>query len=200
MGRSSKPRRHPPRPSPGDRSPNFRQPNGSASAAAPPAQAPTPAPVAPTPPPAPTSPPNASAEPKSADEGYPTIDASFRQVSEAVGCGSKLGEQKKEDIFQSSYKDHVVTSSGKMMDGSRSEIRVAVVALFGSDFDVTLKPGQSAYDLEKGQPVTVKFVLRQQAGSLQRRQRRDYQVRDGNVVSFGDWPLNAFDEFASLSR
>ena len=46
---------------------------------------------------------------------------------------------------------------------SRSEIRVAVVALFGSDFDVTLKPGQSAYDLEKGQPVTVKFVLRQQA-------------------------------------
>jgi hypothetical protein len=102
-------------------------------------------------------------------------------VSEAVGCDSKLGDQKKEDIFLSSYKDHVVTWSGKVMDGSRSEIRVVVDALISSDFDVTLKADQSAYDLEKGQPVTVRFVPRQQAGCL-----LPFRGDNGVIVTSGD--------------
>jgi len=100
-----------------------------------------------------------------AEKTYPVSNAGFEQVSGEVGCRSKNGDEKKADIFNSLYKDHMVTWSGTVSEGGKEKVMVKADSLtLASDFYVTLKAGQSAYDLQKGQPITVRFVLTKQAG------------------------------------
>lgn len=95
----------------------------------------------------------------------PALAQSYQQMDQQVGCDSKYSDDKKEAIFDQNYKDHTFTWSGTVERVSGGDVAVKVLPdTFSYDFAVKLADESAAFNLEKGQRVTIKFVLREQGG------------------------------------
>jgi hypothetical protein len=95
-------------------------------------------------------------------------DASnFKEMIAATGCKSKFSDEKKDDIFKSKYENKDMVVDGEIAEVDRGELDIKVLpSTLTFDLDVTLKDPKSTYDLQKGQSVTVRFIVRSAGGCI----------------------------------
>jgi hypothetical protein len=76
-----------------------------------------------------------------------------------LGCKGKWSDDKKQAIFNSDYKDKLTTITGKVVKAGDGEVELAVLkSTLTYDLQVKLTDARAAYDLEKDQIITVRFV------------------------------------------
>jgi hypothetical protein len=85
----------------------------------------------------------------------------FAAIDEEVGCRTRYGEEKAANEFATKYAGKEMTVSGQVSSVSRGTLRLKVLpATITFDLQVELADLNAGYDLEKGQRVTVRFVMR----------------------------------------
>jgi hypothetical protein len=88
----------------------------------------------------------------------------FAAVVAETGCGSKYSDEKKADLF-AKYKDKEFTVTGQVSSVSDGVLRIKVLpATLTFDLRVKLIDPKVGYDLEKGERVTVRFIMRNHGG------------------------------------
>jgi hypothetical protein len=94
-------------------------------------------------------------------------EANWRALEAETGCQSRYSDDKKADIFAANYKDREMTVTGQVADvsGARVSIKILSSTLI-SDLRVRLSNPKAAYDLEKGQRITVRFIMRSAGGCI----------------------------------
>ena len=95
---------------------------------------------------------------------YPVSSASYRELNSEVGCDSRYSDDKKNDIFESRYKDHWMTWSGEVLLAESDETSINIDGKGTQDLQVYFEDPQAGYNLMKGQNITVKFVMKQVGG------------------------------------
>jgi hypothetical protein len=89
----------------------------------------------------------------------------FRQMLAQTGCDSKYNDDKKADLYSANYegKPMSVTGSIKVLDGADVSVKV-LPSTFTFDVTVTLADRKAAYNLEKGQRISLNFDVAGQGG------------------------------------
>ncbi|MFJ4352746.1 zinc ribbon domain-containing protein [Pseudomonas sp. NPDC089428] len=95
---------------------------------------------------------------------YPDSTASYAQVNAEVGCKSTYSDQKKDDIFNAKYKDHWMTWSGEVVLLDSDEASLNVDGIGTQDLRVTFADKKAGYDLSKGSPLKVRFLMKSAGG------------------------------------
>ena len=95
---------------------------------------------------------------------YPVSSASYRELNSEVGCDSRYSDDKKEDVFDSRYKDHWMTWSGEVLLAESDEASINIDGKGTQDLQVYFADPRAGYDLMKGQVIAVKFVMKQVGG------------------------------------
>jgi ribosomal protein L21E len=92
-------------------------------------------------------------------------NADFLSMVNETGCSSKFSDDKKADIYASRYKGKTMTVTGEVSTSKDGSVGVKVLrATLTHDVDVKLRNSRDAYDLEKGQRVTVTFNVSYHGG------------------------------------
>jgi len=88
-------------------------------------------------------------------------NASYSEVNRETGCRSKYSDDKKENIFDSDYKDHRMEWSGKVISVSSKNVSLDINGNGKKDLSVSaLNDSAGFYNTEKGEDVLVDFVMR----------------------------------------
>jgi uncharacterized protein len=91
----------------------------------------------------------------------------FAAVIAETGCQSRYSDEKKTDLFEAKYKDKEMIVTGQVAKVGGGDVLIKVLrSTITYDLGVTLSDPKSAYDLEKGRLVTVKFIMRSAGGCL----------------------------------
>jgi len=105
-------------------------------------------------------------------------EESYVQMDAECGCESANSESKRENIFNSKYKDKWVNYIG-IIELIEDDVLSINTDLKGfSDVQVKFDNPKEIYDLKNGSYIAVKFVLREQGGCL-----TSYQGDLGKVIS-----------------
>jgi hypothetical protein len=76
-----------------------------------------------------------------------------------LGCKGKWSDDKKQAIFNSDYKDKLTTVTGKVVKAGDGEVELAVLrSTLTYDVQIKLTYPRDAYNLEKEQYISVRFV------------------------------------------
>jgi hypothetical protein len=85
-------------------------------------------------------------------------NGAFLQMLAETGCESKYSDDKKADLYATKYKGKQMTVTGEVTNSSDGKLFIKVLrSTFTNDITVTLADRKSAYDVEKGQRITVQF-------------------------------------------
>lgn len=105
-------------------------------------------------------PPPAPVEPQ-----YPDSSATYAEVDREVGCGSKLSDAKKADIFASKYENHWMLWSGKV---ALADSSTAAIDVDGGlqDLSVEFADQNAGYELQKDSRITIRFLMKSPGGCL----------------------------------
>lgn len=95
---------------------------------------------------------------------YPVSEASYAELEREVGCESKYSDQKKEDIFNSRYKNHWMTWSGTAVLPESGEVSLNTNNAGTQDLQVEFADPKAGYDLMEDQELTVRFVMKTAGG------------------------------------
>lgn len=90
---------------------------------------------------------------------YPENAASFDRVDSVVGCKSTYSDEKKNDVFAANYKEHWMTWSGTIDLVGNGKVSINCNGKGTQDLDVRMIDKGSTYNLEKGQRVSIKFLM-----------------------------------------
>lgn len=90
--------------------------------------------------------------------------ASYEELNSEVGCDSKYSDDKRDDIFNSQYKDHWMTLSGEVVLAEADNASLNIDGKGTQDLRVDFADKQAGYDLTKGNVITVKFVMKNAGG------------------------------------
>lgn len=101
---------------------------------------------------------------KTPEREYPVSHASYEHVNQDVGCGSKYSDDKKEDIFNSRYKNHWMVWSGEIVLASSDDVSLNIHGKGTQDLKVEFKNKNAGYNLIKGSNITVKFLMKNCGG------------------------------------
>jgi hypothetical protein len=89
----------------------------------------------------------------------------FAALVAETGCQSKYSDEKKADIFDAKYKDKEMTVTGEVATVGKGDLTIKILpTTLTFDLKVKLSDAKATYDLEKGQHVTVSFVMRSAGG------------------------------------
>ncbi|MBD9461638.1 hypothetical protein [Pseudomonas sp. Pdm06] len=102
----------------------------------------------------------------SPEPDYPISDATYEQVNADVGCKSKFSDEKKEDIFNSKYKNHWMTWQGKAVIVEADKVALNVDGIGTQDISVTFMRKGDGYDLTKGSVMKVRFLMKSMGGCI----------------------------------
>lgn len=105
-------------------------------------------------------------------------DASFAQVDAATGCSSKNSSDKKDLIFNEQFKNHQMTWAGSVVKAGGGDVSIDTNGIGTQDLRVTLKDKQQAVELQKGQRITVQFVMRNAGGCV-----LPYSANEGVIIA-----------------
>jgi hypothetical protein len=102
----------------------------------------------------------------------------YIQMDAECGCESSNSESKREDIFNTKYKDKWVNYIGiiELIDDDVLSINTDLEGV--QDVQVKFDNPKEIYDLKIGSYIAVKFVLREQGGCF-----TSYQGDQGKVIS-----------------
>ncbi|GAA03243.1 hypothetical protein [Photobacterium leiognathi] len=103
--------------------------------------------------------------------------ATFAQVDNDTGCTSKNSDEKKEVLFAENYEGKQFTWTGNvvLIKGNDVSLNLNDGAL--QDLTVTLQDKNAAFELQKDQQLTVKFIMKRQGGCV-----LPYRGMDGIIV------------------
>jgi hypothetical protein len=91
----------------------------------------------------------------------------FMQMLADTGCKSRYSDDKKADLFASNYKNKQMTVTGEIATLSSNDLSLKVLpATLTFDVIIKLADSKAGYDLEKGQRVTMTFVVNSAGGCL----------------------------------
>jgi hypothetical protein len=91
----------------------------------------------------------------------------FAEMLSETGCESKYSDEKKADLFAANYKDRQMSVTGETKEIDHGEIDIRVLpSTLTFDISVTMADPKSTYDLQKGQRVTVQFIVRRAGGCI----------------------------------
>jgi hypothetical protein len=109
--------------------------------------------------------------------------SSFERMVADTGCASKYSDDKKADIFNANYKGRAITATGQIATLSSGDLSLKVLpGTMTYDILVTLRDPRAGYDLEKGQRVTVKFVVSYHGGCVLRHSDESYIGEQGEII------------------
>jgi len=95
-----------------------------------------------------------------------------------TGCASDYSDDKKADIFNANYKGREMTATGQIATLSSEKLSLKVLpSTMTFDIQVKLRDPKAGYDLEKGQRVTVKFIVTYHGGCF-----LSYSGEQGEIV------------------
>ncbi len=97
-------------------------------------------------------------------KNYPVSQATYSQVEREVGCMSKFSDDKKEDIFNTQYKNHKMTWRGVVSLVESDEVSLNLDGKGISDINIDFLNSKEGYDLQKDQVITVEFIMHSMGG------------------------------------
>ncbi|MBH8613017.1 SPOR domain-containing protein [Pseudomonas mohnii] len=112
------------------------------------------------------------------EEKYPDSSATYNDVNSEVGCASKYSDQKKEDIFESEFKNRWMVWTGVVVLADADDISLNVDGIGTQDLQVDFLDKGAGYNIKKGQKVKVRFLMTS-AGGCFLPFSGDYAVIDG---------------------
>jgi hypothetical protein len=95
---------------------------------------------------------------------FPISSAAYDELNKEVGCDSKYSDDKKTDIFNSKYKNHWMTWSGKITLLEADEVSLNIDGKGTQDLAIKFSDKKAGYDLKKGDTIKVKFVMKHAGG------------------------------------
>ena len=103
---------------------------------------------------------------------------SYIKMDSECGCDSPNSESKREDIFNSKYKDRWVNYIGtiEFIDDDILKINTDLSGMY--DVEVKFENPKDIYNLKIGSFIAVKFVLREQGGCFS-----SYIGNNGKIMS-----------------
>jgi TPR repeat protein/antitoxin component YwqK of YwqJK toxin-antitoxin module/RNA polymerase subunit RPABC4/transcription elongation factor Spt4 len=99
-----------------------------------------------------------------AEKGYPSSNALFSELDSEVGCLSKYSDNKKEDIFNTRYKNKWMTWYGEIDLSESSNVSLNIDGKGTQDLSVEFSDKNAGYNLTKGTFITVKFLMKSAGG------------------------------------
>jgi hypothetical protein len=92
-------------------------------------------------------------------------NAAFLQMIAETGCESKYSDDKKADLFEKRWHGTPMTVTGEVSLVSSGTVSLKILrTTLTSDIRVKLRDSRDAYDLEKGQRVTLTFKVSDHGG------------------------------------
>jgi hypothetical protein len=95
---------------------------------------------------------------------YPESNASYRELDSEVGCKSTYSDQKKEDIFNSKYRNHWMTWTGEIVLLESDNAALNMDGIGTQDLSIDFADKNAGYNLTKGERVTVRFLMDTEGG------------------------------------
>jgi major membrane immunogen (membrane-anchored lipoprotein) len=89
----------------------------------------------------------------------PSSSASYDQVSKEVGCESHFIDEKKADIFNTRYRNHWMTWSGKVIIADPESVSLDMNGKGIHELQVRFADPKAGYDILIGSTVTVHFLM-----------------------------------------
>lgn len=106
----------------------------------------------------------AASSPSLASQGiYLDSRATYSEVDKQVGCSSTFSDDKKDDIFESQYKNRWMEWKGKIALLEAGETSIDIDGGL-QDLSVKFDNPDEGYDLTKGSTVTVRFLMKSAGG------------------------------------
>ena len=97
---------------------------------------------------------------------YPNSLVTYADLDKEVGCDSKFVDDKKNDIFNSSYANHWMTWKGQVFSAEANEVSLNLDGKGLQDLHVIFADSKGGYDVLKDQIITVKFVMKSAGGCI----------------------------------
>lgn len=88
----------------------------------------------------------------------------YAQLDAEVGCKSKYSDQKKDDIFDSSYKNHWMTMKGSIDLVDSDNVSLNLDGKGTQDLRVDFADKNAGYNLTKGSQIKVRFLMTSAGG------------------------------------
>lgn len=95
---------------------------------------------------------------------YPVSNASYSELDSEIGCDSKYSDDKKEDIFNSQYKNHWMTWSGEVVLAEADNVSLDIDGKGTQDLRVDFADKNAGYNLTKKNMIKVKFIMKTAGG------------------------------------
>lgn len=95
---------------------------------------------------------------------YPSSSVTYEELDAEVGCDSKYSDDKKDDIFNSRYKNHWMTWRGEVVLAKADDASLNIDGKGTQDLAVDFADEKAGYNLTKGNFITVKFVMKSAGG------------------------------------
>jgi len=89
---------------------------------------------------------------------------SYSQANSSVGCDSKFSEDRKKDIFNKYYKDHYLEWRGEIVYVESGKISLNIDGKGLADLSVSFADKNAGYYLNKGDFITVRFLMESAGG------------------------------------
>ena len=97
---------------------------------------------------------------------YPSSSVTYADLDKEVGCDSKFVDDKKNDIFNSSYANHWMTWKGQVFSAEANEVSLNLDGKGIQDLHVIFADSKGGYDLLKDEIVTIKFLMKSAGGCI----------------------------------
>ena len=95
---------------------------------------------------------------------YPLSSASYAELDSEIGCYSKYSDNKKEDIFNTLYKNHWMTWAGEVVLAEADNVSLNIDSKGTQDLRVDFADKNAGYNLKKGDMIKVKFIMKTAGG------------------------------------
>ncbi|NCT79880.1 zinc ribbon domain-containing protein [Pseudomonas stutzeri] len=98
------------------------------------------------------------------EPSYIDSHASYDEVDRLVGCASTFSDDKKDDIFNDRFRNRWMTWSGRieLVEADSASLNIDGQGL--QDLSVDFQDKRAGYDLQKGQVITVRFLMKSAGG------------------------------------
>ena len=106
---------------------------------------------------------------KQEPNNYPQSLISYQDFVQEVGCDTPHTTEHAKDIFNTKYRDHMVTWTGKVLEPKADSVVLDMNGhLIASKKHVRLKFSEkgAGYSLKKDEVITVKFLIKHRGGCV----------------------------------
>ncbi len=95
---------------------------------------------------------------------YPTNTYTYSSTNKEVGCDSKYSKDKKKQLFERKYKNHWMTWKGVVVLSDKESASLNMDGVLVQDLSVEFKDKKSGFNLQKGQTINVRFLMKSMGG------------------------------------